>query len=432
MPNEARIFPAGTGGNPLSPNIGDALTPTNTAQPPIRPPPDPFVWKSVEPFTDDDNIEGYVDGFGNRFWHVDTSASAKAVTFMAAADTVGLRYVVEWHVGANPLIIKETNGANVGGTTTFAAATFGESYMFQSDGTEYHLIAQSSESGFISSNSFSAFTASASFGNISVHGSATFSQTVAFLTSINVSGTASIDTLVVAGTASFSATVVTTTDVRVGGSLFVSGTLSVASVITVAGVPLTSDWAKIGSASISNALAMTFSGSWTAYSALRVEAFYLVSSGPDAFLQLSSDNGTSYFLGGGAVRMPTSMFATFARSESGKAGLISTLTFTFSGATVVNTEMKAGAINAAPGVKYVSGSSISHNGEWKVSASASVTSTNIPGVEIRFSMSTTFAQNMATATANAAQVNQISFSARNRAGVTQTMSGGVIYLYGLK
>lgn len=425
MPNDNRVFPAGTGGNPTAPQIGTVDSLLTTAQPPIRPPPDPFVLKSVEPFTDDDNIPGFVDGQGNRIWHVDTSASAKAIIFASAGETVDFDFTVKWVKGANGFKITEVGGANVGGTLTFVGVVAGDAYQFRSDGTEYHLVGQATNQSYVTSNSLSAalaainFTGSQSFAALTVLGSSTFSGTAVFSTSLAVSGTASVGTLVVSGTSTFSGQVV-----------FNAPTVSFTAMPTVGGLPL-SGWQKIGSASLSNVTAITFSGSWTAYSALRVEAAYRTVNAPNAELRLSSDNGSTYLLAGNAKRMPGNLVNILFK-HSASPCVSFTVTITISGADVVNTEMKALGINPTPGTKYISGAYLAHGGSYKASAQAAIAGgATAPVNRIVENYEGPFESALATATANSAQVNQISFAARNKGGTTVTMSSGVIYLYGL-
>lgn len=412
MPQDSRVFPAGTGGNPAAPQIGSAANLGTTAQPPIRPPPDPFVQKSVEPFTDDDNIPGFVDGAGNRIWHVDTSASAKAITFVSAAESVDFDFCVKWTKGANGLKIVAAAG-NVGGTTTFVGGAAGDAYEFRSDGIDYQLVSRVGD--FITS---AGLAVGITTGNLTVTGSATFSGTVAFLTSINVSGTASIGTLVVSGTASFSATVVFAGEVRALGTLSVSATLSVGLAITLGGAPLSSDWKKIGSTALSNVLAGTLSGSWTAYTAIRVEAFYLTSTtGADPILQISSDNGATYFLLGKA------QFSFSGTFNPGGAASLHVITTTYSGVSVMHVNMIAGNLTGT--TKYISGLQLSSNGTMRLDGSVTLQATPVLEAHIRWPSLAT------TATANSAIVNQISFSHRNNVGTTLTMSAGIMYVYGL-
>lgn len=415
MPNDNRVFPAGTGGNPTSPILGSADL--LTAQPPIRPPPDPFVLKSVEPFTDDDNIPGFVDGAGDRIWHVDTSASAKAITFVSAGESTDFDFVVKWTKGTNALKILAAAG-NVGGTLTFSCVAAGDAYWFRSDGIDYQLVGQ--VGAFVTSNSLSIALAAISFGgsqsftNLTVTGSATFSQTVAFLTAASISGTLSVGTLVVAGTASFSATVVFAGVTIHNAQANFAATASFSVMPTFQGSPI--GWVKLGSAALANTLVATFSGSWSAFTALRIEAFYLTAAATfDPAMGISSDNGTSYLLTGSAL---TPASGTITIGGSGTNASV-----TYSGATSFHVEMIAANITGAE--KFVSGLQVSSNGKLQLSGTVLVTSAQ------NMTVALVLQHLESTATANSAFINQVSFFHRNAAGTTLTMSSGVVYLYGL-
>lgn len=80
------------------------------------------------------------DGFGNKYWFIDTTAGNVTVTLPTADEAVSKIYTVKRKTGgANSLTVAGTTGT-IDGAASHSIAIQHESYSYMSDGDNYWII----------------------------------------------------------------------------------------------------------------------------------------------------------------------------------------------------------------------------------------------------------------------------------------------------